>query len=157
MDVQELLNIGLQNVAKRFEGSKNTRELLSCVHELITNQPFDSVINDVHGQTDKFQASIDINVRNKDDVNEFISNYVKNNGETIRISKAKQLTNKSKYSVENYYRCQHNTRVSSTQNIGEIFKKNPSKRLKNTNCPFTMAIKVLKDPDILLPGRIVID
>ena len=115
MDIPLNFQIGLINVAERFQGPKNTSELLSCTQELVLNQEFESVVDNVHGQMDKFQLTLDMNIKDKNDVDNFLDNYVKNNGETIRISKMKKLTSRSKYCIENYYRCQHNTRVSSTK------------------------------------------
>ena len=43
-----------------------------------------------------------------------------------------------------YYRCQHDTRGLTTREIEEILARNPSKRFKNTNCPFQMSAKVSK-------------
>jgi hypothetical protein len=157
MNVQEELLRGIESVKARFDGPKNTEELFACARELLLNQPFQYVISNVCGQPDSYRLSMNVNIRNESELNVFVNNYARNNGETLRISKVKKVTNRSKYCVNQYFRCQHNTRVPSTKNIEEILRKKPSKRLKNTNCPFTLSAKIDKDPSTLFPCKIEID
>ena len=38
--------------------------------------------------------------------------------------------------------CHHSTRYEGTRNVQNVLKSNPTKRLKNTNCPFSLTIKI---------------
>ena len=51
----------------------------------------------------------------------------------------------SPYSYFGRYRCHHNTRYEAAKDAASVLLWNPSKRLKNTNCPFAMTIKVNKE------------
>ena len=60
---------------------------------------------------------------------------------TLRV-KAKKKQTKG-YLLQNYYRCQHNTRNRSpTKDPQRKLKYNPTARVKNTNCPFQLAVKI---------------
>ena len=72
--------------------------------------------------------------------------YSKQNNETLRIYKKKTLTEKSSYSIVNYYRCHHNTRQLSTWDVESVLRNCPGKRFKNTNCTFSVSFKVKKVP-----------
>ena len=61
--------------------------------------------------------------------------------ETLRQQTPKYPNEKSVYEKCVYYRCQHNTRHQPTMNSKDRLKKNPSQRLKNTDCPFSLALK----------------
>ena len=92
------------------------------------------------------------------DLQRFLQSYAVNTNEALRIAKSDILSKGSKYSVVRYYRCQHNTRVFSTRNVKEILEKNPSKRLKNTNCPYRMCVNFLKDTTLAsFPCKIKIE
>ena len=50
------------------------------------------------------------------------------------------------YALQNYYRCIHNTRDwSPSKNPRRKLKLNPSARVKNTNCPFQMVVKIKQE------------
>ena len=75
-----------------------------------------------------------------------MKNYGIKNGETLRISKTKKLPNtKGEYRMIKYFRCQHNTRYEGTKCPGDILGTKPNKRFKNTNCPFSLAVKIGKN------------
>ena len=126
------------------------------VDELLLNQSCDYTILEVQGKPNRFKVTLQANIWNAEDFGGFVEKYGLNNGETLRDSKVKKLSTRSKYCVDNYYRCQHNTRVLSTKNV-EVLKNDPSKRLKNTNCPFKLSARIEKDPLILQPCKIQIE
>ena len=51
------------------------------------------------------------------------------------------------YALQNYYRCIHNTRDWSpySKDPRRKLKLNPSARVKNTNCPFQMVVKIKQE------------
>ena len=60
---------------------------------------------------------------------------------TLRV-KAKKKQTKG-YLLQNYYRCQHNSRNRSpTKDPQRKLKYNPTARVKNANCPFQLAVKI---------------
>ena len=51
---------------------------------------------------------------------------------------------KSPYNLFRRYRCHHNTRYEATKDTSSLLTEKPSKRMKNTSCPFSMTIKLDK-------------
>jgi hypothetical protein len=71
----------------------------------------------------------------------WLAEYQTINQVTLRV-KAKKKQTKG-YLVQNYYRCQHNTRNRSpNKDPQKKLKLNPTARVKNTNCPFQLAVKI---------------
>ena len=64
------------------------------------------------------------------------------------------LSEKSRF--DKYLQCQHNTRVQTTQNHVDVLKQNPSKRFKNTHCPFKLSARIEKR-STLYPCKIKIE
>lgn len=63
------------------------------------------------------------------------------NNVSLKIKTKKKQT--AGYVVQNYYRCHHNTRRwSPSKDPQRKLKVNPSARVKNTNCPFQMIVKI---------------
>ena len=60
----------------------------------------------------------------------------------LRIYKRKNLTVRSSYRLIYYYRCQHNTTKAKMRDIQAILQTAPHKRLKNTNCEFSLCAKI---------------
>ena len=79
------------------------------------------------------------------EVNQFIEDYCQSNRETLRVLNLKKCGNRSKYLHNGYYRCHHSTRYEGTRENIVVQSQNPTKRFKNTNCPYTMSIKVKKE------------
>ena len=113
-----------------FPGANNTQELLSEVKRRIPIEEDNYKVVDVVGSVDKFKAEIQINI---DDTAEFIRLYSESNNETLRLD----TQNKN----STYYRCKHKTRYQGTSDVGKYLLKNPSNRIQNTNCTFSLVIK----------------
>ena len=69
--------------------------------------------------------------------------FVGRNHARIRFKiKAKGRQTKG-YLLQTYYRCQHNTRnCSLSKDPQRKLSLNPTARVKNTNCPFQMVLKI---------------
>ena len=136
----------LDSVDDDFTSSPNTDELLSYAKELVLNQPNELRVVEVCGTSSIFKVNLESKICNSAEVDSFIRCFETSNNVTLRIEtdKSKNLTTKRRYSNIRYYQCQHKTRCISTRDVCQIKMKNPSKRQKNTNCPFTMCTKILK-------------
>lgn len=63
------------------------------------------------------------------------------NSVTLKVKVKKKET--KGYSTQHYYRCQHDTRGwSPSKDPQRKLKWNPNARVKNTNCPFQMVVKI---------------
>ena len=99
----------------------------------------------VNGSVRKLKASFECNLKNETEVKSFVSSYMQLSNETLRQnSSPHHLSEKNAYSEAFYYRCHHKTRCQSTMNPVELLKEKPSKRIKNTNCPFSLILKLKK-------------
>ena len=157
-NLKEAMLIAYESVQNEFVGPVDTEELKASVNELLlNNQSCDYNITGVQGMPEKFKFTLQANIRSAEELGGFIQKYELNNGETLRESKQRKLTDRSQYCVDKYYRCQHNTRVLSTKDVEKVLKNDPSKRLKNTNCPFTMAVRIEKDPSVSRPCKVKVE
>ena len=96
----------------------------------------------IEGDTNKFKARIDCNILDVEGVANFVESYTKRTNETLRKLSPTYPSEKNEYSVCLYYRCEHKTGHQPSMNPKEVLRKKPSKRLKNTNCPFSMVFKL---------------
>ena len=93
------------------------------------------------------QALIKANLKSEADVDLFIKNYGQKN-ETLRILKTKKsLSENANTLVVKYFRCHHNTRHEATKRPGEVLASKPTWRFKNTNCPFSMVVRISRDAE----------
>lgn len=132
-------------VENEFVGEQNTDELKCAANELLLGQKKKFEIVNVIGRPEKFKAAINSEISNLADIEQFIITYGSQTNETLRIYKEKTLSAKSSYLHEHYYRCQHNTRNMKTRDVELILIKDPSKTLKNSNCPMSVIVRVRKD------------
>ena len=142
-EMNELIRAAICNVKNEFSGQENTCELLSRVKDVMAMDEVEYKIANVKGSTSKFKANIEVNFKDEEDINTFIKRYGIKNNETLRISKTK----KDGTAVVKYFRCHHNTRHKATRVPNEVLAKEPSKRFKNTNCPFSLIVRVGKNPE----------
>ena len=70
---------------------------------------------------------------------------MKERNEKIKLKFKKKYKQRSVFSVEATYRCHHDTRYEGVREVDTILDKNSFKRFRNTNCPFQITFKVLKD------------
>ena len=131
--------------AQPFPGLENTYELFQRVQDICPLSSKDYLIQNVCGSISKSKTTLRCLMDNDGDLKNFIKLYNEKNDETLRLSTWKVKT-KGPHKLVAYYRCQHNTRYSATFDPVTVLKKNPSKRIKNTNCSFSLSIKLFKDP-----------
>lgn len=126
-----------------FPGNRNTPELQEVVKEIFPLEPQDYEIKEVEGSLSKWRSSIRCSLK-EEDVEAFIRMYETKNAETLHLhlNKAKNLSSRSQLVFNGYYHCHHQTRNPATKDRQQRMMANPTKRSKNTNCPFVMNIKV---------------
>ena len=146
--LENLINQCMKEVedeqAQRKQGID--KSLAKQVLELLPEKfkyKFRSVIslqNDFHKTA--FYAKFLTNLSSAEEAAEFVKSCATKNQIVLRIrgsmSHSGHLSDKHKYVLKSSYRCQHNTRSRITQ-----WKKD--KRSENTNCPFLISIKILKE------------
>lgn len=94
---------------------------------------------DVKGTSNNFKANIKADFKNEADVDLFVRYYGHKNNETLRILKTRKSGNKkAKTVLVKYFRCHHNTRHEATKLPDQVLESKPTKRLKNTNCFFSL-------------------
>ncbi|XP_066926380.1 uncharacterized protein [Clytia hemisphaerica] len=129
-----------------FINVRNTQELNETLAEKLPSVDFKIV--DVQGSVKKFKASVMVRIS---DVQQFMKLYNEKTNETLRISSTKKNLSKNNiYREMVYLRCHFKTRYQGTMNGNKIKKQNPSKRFRNTECPFTLALKFKSDETIHL-------
>ncbi|KAL9976567.1 hypothetical protein ACROYT_G013887 [Oculina patagonica] len=80
---------------------------------------------------------------NKDITKENLEQWIFEHEVINSISVKTKKAPTSGYVLQNYYRCQHNTRNwSPIKDPQQKLYLNPSARVKNTNCPFQMIVKI---------------
>ena len=141
----DLIDQSVAGIEESFPGLQNTSELEQRVQDIVPWVKGDYKLQNVIGNITKFKASIACNLSNAADIEKFVDNYNSKNGETLRISSSR-AGKKSPYTLIKYYRCHHNTRYQKTMDAADVLSRNPSKRIKNTNCRFSLVIKLLKVP-----------
>ena len=142
MNINDIFAAAALEIANEFEGLSNTTELKDCVRDILPLVDAEISSIAVKGTLAKFKAEITCTMSLS--IAEFINTYNQNTNETLKIAATKTLSSKSVYNVWNTFRCHHNTRYPYTKKPCEIVQEKPSKRFKNTNCPFNMVIKLLK-------------
>ena len=141
-DVLSCLNV----IKNQFKGSKDTEELFACIRELLPIRGDLYEVLLIEGDANKFKARIDCNIPDVEGVANFVESYTKRTNETLRKLSPTYPSEKNEYSVCLYYRCQHKTGHQPSMNPKEVLRKKPSKRLKNTNCLFSMVFKLKRIP-----------
>lgn len=131
--------MALEELRSKFINVFNTQELIETLSEKL---PFDDFkIENVQGSIKQFKASVKCQVT---DAQNFISQYNAKAQETLRLSKTRELAKNVCYEKYVYLRCHHNTRHHGTMNANEVKRKTPSKRFKNTDCPFSLVLRFLR-------------
>ena len=144
--MDEILSSCIAEVNREFRDSLDYNKLAKCVQEIIPLDKEQYKITEVTGTDEKFKCSIKASVEN---IETFVSNYMSQNGETLRLDKVKNKENmrasRGDYSTIKYYRCKHNTRNEKTREVANILQCKPNRRFSNTNCEFRMITKKIKD------------
>ena len=129
----------LSNLRNRFTSSGSRKlELEQNLIDILPLSRNEYNILTLVGSVKVFKAVIECNfVTTKD----FIKQYCEKSKETLRTQMKKSLSDKNEYSSFEYFRCQHKTFCPSTFATKKILGSNPSKRIKNNNCPFSLIVK----------------
>ena len=86
----------------------------------------------------KYSRTTEISVANVDD---WLLQFENINEVNFKVKVKKKQT--KQYAIQHYYRCQHNTRVSSLHKDPQRrLEINPTARVKNTHCPYQLVIKI---------------
>ena len=146
--MEELLQTSISNVQNAFTGPKNTQELIAQVQKVMPMNPLHYEKLCVKGQTSAFSAKIDVRLKSEEHINAFSNGYGSRNNEALRISKTTRIsTVQNPFHLVKYFRCHHNTRYEATSFASDILTVNPRKRFKNTSCPFSLIIRLRKNPE----------
>jgi hypothetical protein len=133
--MDDLLRDAIANLQSCFSGPENTQTIIP----IEDNQ---YKITSVQGNTGRFKATIKTNFHNEEDIAMFIQNYGIKNNETLRVTKARKASGNGEYTLIKYFRCHHHTRYEATMCPAQILASQPSKRFKNTNCPFSLVVRL---------------
>ena len=76
---------------------------------------------------------------------EFVDYDMSKTNEMIKQKFKSKDKKKSIYLLKAICRCYHDTRYEETRQVKTVLEKNPLKRFRNTNCPFQMTFKILKE------------
>ena len=105
-------------------------------------EDFHYEVNECNGtELSKFKLKVTTDNVSPDNLEGWLAEFQALNGVTLKV-KAKKKETKG-YSIQHYYRCQHDTRRwSPSKDPQRKLKCNPAARVKNTNCPFQLVIKI---------------
>ena len=140
-DTATLAATALQSLRTEFNGASNTEELFATVRELLPlNSECYKIVN-VEGRVTKFLATMDCCFSDDAEVHLFVKNYMERTSETLRKMSTHKPSEKNKFEVVFPFRCHHRTYHQPTMNPAAVLKRKPSKKLKNTDCPFSLTFK----------------
>ena len=141
--MEGILEKAIANLQNEFSGEANTGELLDRVQEILPLENTEHKIVDVKGTSKNFKANIKVDFKNEEEVDLFVRNYCYENNETLRILKTRKSENRTAKTVlRKYFRCHHNTRYEATKLPDQDLASKPTKRFKNTNCPFSLIVRI---------------
>ena len=130
----------LNVIRNQFSGSTDTDELFTYVKEILPIPNENYKVVSVKGTSERFKAEVQCKLESVAAAEIFVNKYVSSNKETLRKLTPKIPSVKSPYSIILYYRCQHKTYHQPSMNPTNVLQQRPSKRLKNTDCPFSMVL-----------------
>ena len=140
-----------------YQGVKNTAELKAWVIDTIPGGGTYHIEN-VEGTSKQWKATLLFNnIDSFRGVEEFVVKYTETNSETLKLRTKRFGTERSRFVLQAYYRCQHDTRFEKTRESLNVLKQQPCKRFKNTYYPFQLIIKVRKVPKDNFPCEIIIE
>ena len=88
-NLAEAVMWGSLEAAQRFDGLKNTQELISTVEEM-----FDGAnirVTSVQGEVDKFKCSVSTNAKTEEEIKDLVSTFERNTNITTKVSKYKYV------------------------------------------------------------------
>ena len=139
-----LLGIINEVQGKFSVGEENTEELFEVVKNLL---PLDEVgykIVNVERCKESFKTSVDCKLASRNECEVFVESYSLQNNETLRVRTPAFPKGKSEFACILYYRCHHRTTHDPSFDVARKKQAQPSKILKNTNCPFNLILKLRK-------------
>lgn len=143
MNINDAFAAAYSDIENCFAGLENTRELKDCVLDLLPLSEDEIKTFYVRGTVKEFRAELCFKLLVS--IDEFIAEYCNKTNETLKIASVKKLKETSTYEQWRIYRCHHQTRYENTSNSGKIAMQKPSKRFKNTTCPFKFEIKKIRN------------
>ena len=143
LKIEGILEKAIANLQNGFPFEANTGELLGCVQEILPMKDTEYEVVDVKGTSKNFKANIKVDFKNEEDVDSFVRIRGYKNNETLRILKTRKSGNKkAKTVLAKYFRCHHNTKYETTKLPDQVLASKPTKRFKNTNCPFSLIVRI---------------
>ncbi|XP_048589237.1 uncharacterized protein LOC116618843 [Nematostella vectensis] len=143
-DKPDFLKDLISSAIKEVHSKKRSFELSEITDEyFLASLPDDSFyyLKSISGNRENFKAHVLTEDITEENLELWISEYEVINNVSIKLKTKKNPT--SGYVLQNYYRCQHNTRNwSPSKDPQKKLHINPSARVKNTNCPFQMIVKL---------------
>ena len=137
-----------------YQGVKNTSELKAWVIDTIPGGGTYHIEN-VEGTSKQWKATLLFNnIDSFRGVEEFVVKYTETNSETLKLRTKRFGTERSRFVLQAYYRCQHDTRFEKTRESLNVLKQQLCKRFKNTYYPFQLIIKVRKVPQDNFPCKL---
>ena len=140
----DLLENALKKVDHRFHCEKQTQEEKQKFESAVLEKlPEDYLyeVNECLGTESQFKLKVTADNLSSDDLKGWLAEFQALNNVTLKVRAKKRET--KGYSTQHYYRCQHDTRRwSPSKDPQRKQKLNPAARVKNTNCPFQMAVKI---------------
>ena len=85
-DLRETLFAARLTNKLKFTGFENSEELILSALELFTGSKNKLSISHVSGTTEEFQADIDADLTNENEMDELIKLYMRNTDETLKLS-----------------------------------------------------------------------
>ena len=143
--LQEWLQSCLSEVIEEFAGPANTEELLGYLSDILPLKEQEYDVKHIQGTRNRYKASVDSCLSTYEEIENFIKAYQKRSNETLRKVTPKFLSEKNLYSVSYSYRCHHKTQYEPTMDAEKVRSSKPSKRMKNTNCPYSLCIRIKQD------------
>ena len=137
--LRNLMKSAIEEVNNRFK-SVESSEIEEETFRDTLPEGYTYNIEELSGDEGKFKAHFLADGITKDNINQWVAEYEAINGIAVKIKARKKLSNE--YALRHYYRCHHNTRPSPSKDPQRKLLLNPSARVKNTNCPFQIVIKI---------------
>ncbi|XP_078686972.1 uncharacterized protein LOC144919399 [Branchiostoma floridae x Branchiostoma belcheri] len=98
-------------------------------------------VTTLRGTSAKFHARILTADLTKENYKDWLAEYDAINNTCTKLKTTKSQT--TGYLLQNYYRCHHNTRKwCPSKDPQRKLTTNPTARVKNTNCPFQLVLKI---------------
>ena len=137
-DFDQPVKSALNDVNRRYQHNGCSAEEKENLKMAPVERLPDDFEYEVHTFVKLCFASKDVTV---DNIEGWLIEFQTMNNVTLKVKVKKKET--KGYLLQNYYRCQHNTRNwSPSKDPQRKLSLNPTARVKNINCPFQMIVKI---------------